>query len=76
MVVLPESGWEMMARLRRRSISSMGATWDSLIMEDEDSSVVEESGRSVFLLDGGGLWIMLARGGDCNDDVGVRNADA
>jgi len=27
MVVLPESGWEIMARLRRRAISGRGAWW-------------------------------------------------
>jgi hypothetical protein len=39
MVVLPLSGWEMMARLRRRLISDRGATW--LIGAEEDGSVVE-----------------------------------
>jgi len=33
MVVLPESGWEIMARLRRRVISGRGAWWLSVGVE-------------------------------------------
>jgi len=39
MVVFPESGWEMMARLRRRSISLRGAAKEEEIVSS--SAVVE-----------------------------------
>ena len=52
MVVLPESGWDMMARLRRRLISMRGA---ALSLDISDDSAVEEW-RAVILLLLLGRW--------------------
>jgi len=47
MVVLPESGWEMMARLRRRLISLGGAEYPALSVSSavEEWSLVVDNGR-------------------------------
>jgi len=47
MVVLPESGWDIMARLRRRFISGRGAWWEvgvEVEVEGGEGSVEEYSG--------------------------------
>mmetsp|Transcript_22228 Transcript_22228/g.33689 ORF Transcript_22228/g.33689 Transcript_22228/m.33689 type:complete len:89 (+) Transcript_22228:85-351(+) len=47
MVVLPESGWEMMARLRRRLISLGGAEYPALSVSSAvaEWSLVVDNGR-------------------------------
>ena len=43
MVVFPESGWEMMARLRRRSISLRGAANEEMELVAASLSVVSSA---------------------------------
>lgn len=57
-LTLPESGWEIMARLRRRSISEGGARNESEAIAA--SSVVEK--RGVLILDF--TWDFGARNAD------------